>query len=213
MATTTTLSISAGTMPSATVNSSASCANEVIPDYNVLRQQNLEKINNYYNQLLSSYTTNYREYTSQSASSNVNDRLYANTTLKPKVENYNQQLINTAQQMISSVNQDMDLISSQRDELTKKASIIDTTMNNITMLKDKDNEMRVLTKAREDSLNTTTTGTDDMAFSTYIHIGLNILMLLIIVGFVFYLVYSSYSFGGRNNNARNTVYVGGNKSK
>lgn len=213
MATTTTSSIPTGTMPSATINSSASCVNEVIPDFNVLRQQNLEKINNYYNQLLSSYTTNYREYTSQSASSNVNDRLYANTTIKPKVENNNQQLINTAQQMISSVNQDMDLISSQRDDLTKKTSIIDTTINNITMLKDKDNEMRVLTKAREDSLNTTSTGTDDIAFSTYIHIGLNILMLLIIVGFVFYLVYSSYSFGGKNTNTRNTVYVGGNKSK
>jgi hypothetical protein len=184
---------------------SGSC-NIGIPDYPVLRQQNLDKINTYYNTLLSSYTQSYKDYSSQSASSNVNDRTYANTTLKPKVQNYNTQIINVSQSMIDNVNQDTDLIMQQKDELLTKTRSIDTIMNNINMLKDKDNEMTVLSNARKDSLNSTMSGTDDMNFNTYIYIGINILMVLCVIGIVIYIVYSSYSVSKNNNRAPNNAH-------
>jgi hypothetical protein len=197
---------SASTIPiSAQASSSGNC-NISIPDYTTLRQQNLDKINNYYNTLLSSYTQNYRDFSSQSASSNVNDRTYANTTLRPKVQNYNTQIINVSQSMIDNVNQDTDLIMEQKNQLLDKTNQIDTLMNNIKLLKEKDNEMNVLSRARNDSLNSTKTGTDDMNFYTYIYIGINILMVLCVIGIVIYIVYSNYSTVSGNNTRINNVH-------
>jgi hypothetical protein len=197
---------SASTIPiSAQASSSGNC-NISIPDYTTLRQQNLDKINNYYNTLLSSYTQNYRDFSSQSASSNVNDRTYANTTLRPKVQNYNTQIINVSQSMIDNVNQDTDLIMEQKNQLLDKTNQIDTLMNNIKLLKEKDNEMNVLSRARNDSLNSTKTGTDDMNFYTYIYIGINILMVLCVIGIVIYIVYSNYSTVSGKNTMINNVH-------
>lgn len=189
----------------ASTSSSGSC-NIGIPDYTVLRQQNLDKVNTYYNTLLSSYTQSYKDYSTQIASTNVNDRTYANTTLKPNVQNYNKQIINVSQSMIDNVNQDTDLIMQQKDELLNKTRSIDTIMNNINMLKDKDNEMTVLSNARKDSLNSTQSGAEDMKFNTYIYIGINILMVLCVIGIVIYIVYSNYSVSKNNNRTTNNAH-------
>ena len=187
-------------------NSSSSC-NIAIPDYTTLRQQNMDKINTYYNSLLSSYTKNYKDYSNQSASTNVNDRTYANATLKPKVQNSNTQLINVSQSMINNVNQDTDLIMQQKNELLEKTHKIDTIMNNIQLLKDKDNEMTVLSQAKSDSLNSSKTSAEDMNFTTYIYIGINMLMVLCVIGIVIYLVYSNYAVSrNSNSNRMNNVH-------
>ena len=185
---------------------SASCNNVYIPDYTVLRQQNLDKINEYYNKLLGSYTSTYNQYATQSKGTK-NDQNYANTVLLPKYTDYNTQLINLNQSMINGVNQDIDLITAQKDELTNKTRQIDTIMQNIKLLKDKDNEMTVLTGARKDSLSSASDGLDQMNFSTYIFIGINVLILLVILGLVIYVVYSSYSVGSTGR-TMNNVYSG-----
>ena len=187
-------------------SSAGSCGNIYIPDYSVLRQQNLDKVNEYYSKLLGSYTSTYNQYATQSKGTK-NDQNYANAVLLPKYTDYNSQLINLNQSMINGVNQDMDLIAAQKDELTNKTRQIDTIMNNITLLKDKDNEMTVLTGARKDSLSSASDGLDQMNFSTYIFIGINILILLVILGLVIYIVYSSYSAGTRARSANN-LYSG-----
>lgn len=184
----------------------ASCGDIYIPDYSVLRQQNLDKVNEYYNTLLGSYTSIYNQYATQSKGTK-NDQNYANTVLLPKYTDYNTQLINLNQSMINGVNQDIDLIAAQKDELTNKTRQIDTIMNNITLLKDKDNEMTVLTGARKDSLSSASDGLDQMNFSSYIFIGINILILLAILGLVIYIVYSSYSVSTRARSANN-LYAG-----
>lgn len=186
----------------ATGATGASC-DVYIPNYETLRQQNLEKVNAYYDTLLSSYTSTYTDYATQSRGTK-NDQIYANTTLLPKYTNYNNQLINLSQSMINNVNQDMDLIAAQKDELATKISQIDTMMNNIKLLKDKDTEMTVLTGARNDSLSSTNEGLDQMNFSTYIFVGVNIFMLLVILGLVIYIVYSSFS--SSNNKSNNNIY-------
>jgi len=177
-----------------------------IPDYSVLRQQNIKKINDYYNTLLSSYTKNYSDYATQSASSNINDRTYATSTIMPIVKDSNTQIINLSQTMINNVNQDNDLISDQKDELTKKSLQIDTIMSNIKLLTDKDTEMTVFSGARQDSLNSTITSAEDMKFTTYIYIGISILLVLLIIGLIIYLVYSNFTSTSTSNKSNNNLY-------
>ena len=193
------------TAPTAAPQSDETSSCQVtIPDYSVLRQQNITKINDYYNTLLSSYTNNYSDYATQSASSNINDRTYATSTIMPIVKDSNTQIINLSQTMINNVNQDNDLISDQRDELTKKSLQIDTIMSNIKLLTDKDTEMTVLSGARQDSLNSTVTSAEDMKFTTYIYIGISILLVLLIIGLIIYLVYSNFT--STSNKSNNNLY-------
>jgi hypothetical protein len=182
-------------------NEEGGSCNIRIPDYTTLRQQNIEKVNNYYNKLLSSYTSAYGDYAKQSKGTK-NDQNYANTVLLPKYSNYNNQLINITQSMIDNVNQDIDLISSQKDELINKNRQINTIMNNITMLKDKDNEMSVLTGSRSDSLTSANEGLSEINFSTYIYIGIDVFCILLILGLIIYIVYSSFT-NKRTNNLNN----------
>lgn len=198
--------VATGSVGGSSAQSGESCSNIYVPDYSVLRQQNLDKVNEYYNTLLGSYTSTYNQYATQSKGTK-NDQNYANAVLLPKYTDYNTQLINLNQSMINGVNQDIDLIAAQKDELTNKTRQIDTIMNNITLLKDKDNEMTVLTGARKDSLSSASDGLDKMNFSSYIFIGINILILLVILGLVIYIVYSSYSVGARARSANN-LYAG-----
>jgi hypothetical protein len=193
-------------MQSGSSSDSGSCGSIYIPDYTVLRQQNLDKVNEYYNKLLGDYTSTYNEYATQSKGTK-NDQNYANSVLLPKNTDYNTQLINLNQSMIISVNQDIDLIAAQKDELMNKTRQIDNIMNNITLLKDKDREMTVLTGARQDSLSSTSDGLNDMNFTTYIFIGINILILIVILGLVIYIVYSSYTTGNKARSANN-IYAG-----
>ena len=184
------------------------CASDInIPDYSVLRQQKLEKINTYYNKLLSSYTQSLKEYNTNLASSNVNDRTYANTTLQPKVKNNNTQIINLSKEMIKNVDLDTELIIKQKDELATKTRNIDTLLNNIKLLKEKDSEMAILTKARNDSINSTASGVDSMNFSTYIYIGINMFLVLLIIGIVIYIVYSNYNSSSINNARSSNSYI------
>jgi len=171
----------------------------------VLRQENLDKINDYYQSLLSSYTTTYNQYARDSRGTK-SDQNYANTVLLPKYKNYNDQIINLTQTVINGVNQDMDLVSAQKDELTSKSRQVDTIMNNISLLKEKDNEMTILTGARQQSLTSSNEGLDEMNFSTYIFIGINVFFLLVVLGLVFYIVYSSFT-GSNSNKTKNNLYA------
>ena len=187
-------------------NSSASCQ-VTIPDYSTLRQKNIDTINSYYTNLLSTYTQNYTDYSKQNASNNINDRTYAGTTLKPKVADSNTQIVNLSQTMSNRVNQDTDLINMQKNTLTQKMSQIDSILANIKMLKDKDSEMTVLNRARQDSLNSTKDSTYSMQFTTYIYIGICILLVLIIIGLIIYLVYSNFNVKSANNNIYKNIAI------
>ena len=184
-----------------------------IPDYNDLRNQNIKKINTYYKTLLDSYTKNYTDFATQSASSNPSDRANAIDKITPKVQDSNSQIINLSQAMINNVNQDNDLIVEQKKTLVEKMEEIDSIITNINLLSDKDTEMTVLEGAKKDSLNSTTSSKEDIQFTTYIYIGVCILLVIIIIGLIIYLVYSNYSSKESSNNSKlnsktnsNTVY-------
>ena len=185
-----------------------------VPDYKTLRQENLDTINKYYNNLLSNYTKSYTEYTTQKNSSNINDRTYAELTLKPQTVDYNNQMIAISKTVINSVDQDIDLILDQKNQLQEKTSEVENLTNDIKLLTDKNNDLIILTNSREDSLSLTKSGTDDKQFMAYIYIGINIFLVCLIIGLIFYLVYSNYSSKSNttinnisrnnNNNSRTT---------
>lgn len=179
------------------------CDSIDIPDYSVLRDNNLKKINNYYDKLLESYTKNYKDYVMQQSSANVNDRTYANMTLKPKVQNANNQLLDLSKKMMDNINIDTDLIIEQKNELYDKTKQIDNLLKNIKLLKTKNNDMDILTKSRDDSLNSTTLGSETINFNTNIYIGINLLLLLCIIGFTIYIVYSNNTYIKYNNTPNN----------
>jgi len=187
------------------MSDSESSCQVTVPDYTVLRQSNIDKINNFYDNLLSSYTKNYSEYTKGSASTNVNERTNALTILKPKVQDANNQIINLSQTMINSVNQDADLINAQKNTLTQKMLQIDTIIASLSLLKDKDDEMTVLSAARDNSLSSTQNSTETIQFTTYIYIGICILMTLVVIGLIIYLV-SSSNFDNKSANKNNNLY-------
>jgi hypothetical protein len=187
------------------MSDSASSCQTSVPDYSVLRKTNIDKINNFYNTLLTTYTKNYSEYTKGSASTNVNERTNALTILKPKVQDANNQIIKLSQTMINSVNQDADLINIQKNTLNQKMTEIDSVIANLALLKDKEYEMTVLSDARDDSLTSTQNNTETMQFTTYIYIGICVLITILIVGLIIYLVYSS-NFDNKSSNKNNNLY-------
>ena len=185
---------------------SASCQ-VIIPDYSTLRQENIDTINSYYNNLLNTYTKNYNDYSVQNASNQSNDRTYASTILKPKVSDSNKQIINLSQTMINSVNQDADLINAQKNTLTQKMLQIDSILANIKILNDKNSDMTILNNSRQDSLKSTKDSTYSIQFTTYIYIGICILLVLIIIGLIIYLVYSNFSVKSGNNNVYKNIAI------
>jgi len=66
--------------------------------------------------------------------------------------------------------------------------------------------MTVLSGSRQDSLSSVKDGEDSVQFSTYIYIGINILAILMILGIVIYIVYSSYT--ANKNKTANNLYRG-----
>jgi len=201
----TTFGATAPTGSSNSTSDSASCQ-VTVPDYSVLRKQTFDKINNYYNTLLSSYTKNYSDYVTNSASgAGASNNAYAKH-IQTDVENYNKQIINLSKAMINNVNQDNELITLQKTELDGKMAKIDEIMENAKLLEDKESEMTVLSNSRKDSLSSTKTSAEDMQFTTYVYIGICILLVLIIIGLIIYLVYSNYTVKSSNNNKNNNLY-------
>jgi hypothetical protein len=187
------------TMPTQLGNES--CATPL--EYSVVRKNNLNKITEYYNTLLNEYSKTYTDYASQSNSVNTNDRTYAETTLKPKTEAYNTQIINLSKELIDTVNKDTDLILDQKNELETKTQKIDTLMNDIKLLKQKNTDLSIIEKSQVDSLNTTKTGADDLKMTSQLYMGVNILLVLLVIGFIVYLVYSNFTTKSSNSNMNN----------
>ena len=192
------------THPMPTPTGSQSCGQPL--DYSVVRKNKIEKITGYYNTLLTEYTKAYTDYASQSNSVNTNDRTYADTTLKPKTEAYNTQIINLSKELIDAVNKDTDLILEQKNELETKTQQIETLMDNIKVLKAKNTDLTITEKSQVDSLNTTKSGSDDLKMTSQIYMGINILLVLLVIGLILYLVYSNFTTKSNNTNNMNNLY-------
>lgn len=186
----------------------AKCNGGTPPNYTSLRKDNIDKIKIYYNKLLDNYTKAYTEYTTNKNSTIISDREDAEAILKPRAEAYNTQIINLSKELIASVNRDTDLILDQKNNLEEKQQQIDTLLNNTKMLKSKQRDTTISEKARNDSLNITKTGTEELQFTSHMYMAFNILLVILVVGFIIYLVYSNTDTTTTNNNQNsiNSIY-------
>ena len=185
---------------------SKKCNNTNPPNYSIVRKQKIDKITNYYNDLLKEYTKLYTEYTLESNSLESDARTYAETTLKPKVEAYNSQIINLSKELINTVNRDTELILDQKTDLETKGKNIDTLMKKIKMLKNKKTDLSINEKSQIDSLNNTIESVEDLEFTSQIYMGINILLVLLVIGLILYLVYSNFNSSVNTPNSINNIY-------
>ena len=172
-------------------------------DYALVRKNNITTITKQYQDLLSTYTKTYADYSIQLASTNPSDKANAELILKPQTEAYNTQIINISTELLKSVNTDTDLIVEQTKELEKQAKKLDILMNDIKLLKDKSTELKILEQSQEDNVKNTQSGSDDLHFTSQIYMGMNILLVLIIIGLIIYLVYTNFTSKKYHTNITN----------
>ena len=206
MATTTIPAVTAapaptGTAPPAPLANNQTCSTPL--DYAVVRKNNIAKITEHYEYLLNTYTKAFTDYTTQNASTNKSDKDNARLILKPQTEAYNTQLLNICRGLMLSVNKDTDLIVEQTQELEKKSKHLDSLMDDIQLLKDKSSELKVSEQSQEDNVKNTQSGSDELHFTSQIYMGINMLLVLIIIGLIIYLVYSNFTSKKNNTNSTN----------
>ena len=195
------------TKPFTTTPSLTKCNGGTPPKYTSLRKDNIDKIKLYYNKLLDEYTKAYTEYSTNKNSTIVSDREDAEAILKPRAEAYNTQIINLSKELIESVDKDTDLILQQKTELEEKQQTIDTLLNNIKMLKVSQRDSTISEQARNDSLTITKTGSDELQFTSHMYMAFNILLVILVIGFIIYLVYSNgNTMSNTNQNSINSIY-------
>jgi hypothetical protein len=174
-------------------------------DYALVRKNNITKITDEYNTLLDTYTKVYTDYSTNISSTLKNDNDYAKLTLKPQTEAYNTQIINISRELMNSVNRDTDLIVEQTQELEADVQKLDTLMNDIKMLRDKNTELKISEKSQEDNVKNTQSGSDDLQFTSQIYMGINMFLVLIVIGLIIYLVYSNFTSKKNNTNTTNST--------
>lgn len=160
---------------------------EDLPDYETLRQQNLQKINKYYNDTLGKYKNNYSDYLNKINSADEDDRQNANTQLKPRVKTYNEHLIKINKEMIAKVNLTNDLMVKQKEELDLKRKRVQSNYNKIDNLKLKNRQLTNDNQGRQSNLNESNELIKSNDTFKYGIIGANILALVVIVALLFYL--------------------------
>jgi hypothetical protein len=190
--------------PTPTNTSLQSCSTPL--KYEDVRKNKLTSITEYYNTLLTQYTTLYTQYSKDRTSTNKSDKDNAELILKPKIAEYNKQLINLMQTLMDTNNKDVDLILLQKNELDTKSSSNESIISDIKILTNKNADLDATKKVQDDNVNSTKLGTEDLHFTTQIYMGINILLILLIIGLIMYLVFTklpSNSNSGNSNKVNN----------
>lgn len=180
------------------VNKKADTCTLGLPNYETLRQQNLTSINSYYKDLLAQYSSSYTDYVKNSAG-NVNDRSYAETQLKPKTVDLNNQMITLNQQMIDSINEDDNNIIQLRNDLEMKKNKIEELNKNIRNLKKNSKNIDTNYKSRNDNLKNANQGLEDIKFWNWVYIAINVILICAIIGMIVYMIFFA------NTSSANTV--------
>lgn len=175
-----------GIIDTATQSAEDEC-NENLPDYETLRQNNLQKINKYYNETLGKYKNNYSDYLNKINSADEDDRQNANTQLKPRVKTYNDHLIKINKEMIAKVNLTNDLMVKQKEELDLKRKRVHTNYKKIDNLKLKNRQLKNDNQGKESNLTDSNQLIKSNNTYKYGIIGVNILALVVIMALLLYL--------------------------
>lgn len=155
-----------------------------IPDYKTVREQNIKKINDYYTNLLESYSKDYKDYQQQSDSYNINDRTYAESKIKPRMMEYGQQFYKVNQSLIEKVNGETDLIADQKKELLDKKANVSALTEELDAMKKKDKQMSTTASSSKDSIKTMQETINFKEIINYVLIAINIICILLVIYFL-----------------------------
>ena len=173
-----------------------------LPNYEDVRSTNIKSINDYYEDLLTKYTKSYTDY-AKNSSSNVSDRTYAETQLKPNTTNLNNQIIKLNQTMIDSINKDNDIIMSLKNQLEDKKQIINDNILNIDNIKTEINTINNHYNLKTEDLNKTEQYNESITIWKWLYIVINILLVLCISGLIIYLLFSNSTSNTNNKSNSN----------
>ena len=168
-----------------------------IPDYLTLRKQNLEQIQNYYNQLLKDYSG----YAGNNMASAQN-----------MLADYHNQFNAAAESLLNNLNTTLELVSEQHSTIQENSDLVTQNRNRLAQLKRDIKRLMAENDARHQNAIDTKKSTK---YTGYWHKGflaLNIILLLVAIGLVIWIFLSSSSGNGRNTRAtNNTARNNGNK--
>jgi hypothetical protein len=146
--------------------SSSSCSkpSTIYSDFNyeTLREQNLQKVQDYYNQVLSTYTTQYNDYLSKSTSSDQADKDKAKYMISEgNLPKMNLHLIDIINEMNNTIEQDVTNLKNQQEKVKKDNSLILANrqliddLNRVLKQKSNDNSKNIssYTETNNDNIN------------------------------------------------------------
>ena len=183
--------------------------------YEDVRKNKLKSITDYYNTLLTQYTTLYTQYSKDTKSTNKSDKDNAELILKPKIADYNTQLITLMQTLMDTNNKDVELILLQKNEVDNKSATNGSIISEIKILTDKNAELAAGKKVQDDNINSTKSGTEDINFTTQVYMGINLLLILLVIGLILYLVFTKLPSNSNSStgNSSSGNSSSGNSSK
>jgi chromosome segregation ATPase len=177
-----------------------------IDDYETKRNENIKNINKYYQDLLSGYTTNSRTLKISNGSGSVNDRQFAATQLAPKVNAYSDQLYNVSNELSKQVKDNTGLIQKQKEELdyikSKSYDVRKDIQHIKTEMKKYNNEI----DSHNQNMNEIKENINDNQFYiTGIRVLCGLLLVIIILGIAFLVMYIGVQHGNNGNNTNSGV--------
>lgn len=181
-----------------------SCING-LPEYEQLRKQNIDTINSYYTDLLSKYTGSYTDY-AKNNSGNINDRAFAETQLKPQTVNLNNQMLALNKKMLDSINSDNDNILALKNSLDAKNKAIQENGKTIERLRRTVDNTNIAYKSKNDNLEMTKSGLEDISFWNWIVVGADILLGVLILAMIIYIMMGYADLTSSRNNIINITH-------
>lgn len=171
-------------------------------NYEKLRENNLNKIKEYYQSVLNEYTNKYGEYSKKLANGTDEQKENANFMM---VENEDVKIINThlidiKKKLNEIVKTDTSniLVQKEKNELEKEE--IKKNREKINNLKLIVNKNEKITETNSDTLHDNTTHNYNINYNQYILIIVNVILFVIMLILVYYLVFNTTTITKSKNN-------------
>lgn len=190
------------------MSSSCSSSGVIYSDFNyeTLRSQNLQKVQDYYNNVLSKYTTQYNDYLTKSASSDQADKDQANYMATEGVlPKMNLHLIDVINEMNSKVEEDVANLQIQQDKVDKDTKII---LANRQLIDDLNRALKMkMTDVTKNNSSYVENNDDNVSNSHWeiFFIIINILLLGGICWLFYSILFSNKSSNKSSNNSTTSV--------
>jgi hypothetical protein len=161
-----------------------------VKDYQEVRNDNYNKISNYYNQIFKTYKDKNEIYQRDRANFSDRDaRAYAETVLKKQVDDYQNQIFNIYNEMINLLKKNDEIILTQKSDVEKMKKQTDKLDDQIKTLKKKEDSMSTDVSGHESNKAKIDKAIKDEKLKYQIYFGICIFIIVFIVIILAYLVW------------------------